>query len=237
MKFFRKTCVCTKIELLKWLKQDKLDSILKHWSNKTHLHKQWHNFGSYYTTVAEISKNIPTSWGSIMYSSFFEYLNRLTYSHKSQITFYLRGLFYYSFYYFIILSINVYLKPPNTNIVLLIWYLLTAYGDAKCNTIIMTCSQWHDCLCKVIRAYFKSSFTEIYLFKVKNGSTRKRCEMCSMLTEETPDRRHERCSDIFKCQLWTYFTFFKVSLSLTLNKIMFTGFIVQTLLIDFILMR
>ena len=30
----------------------------------------------------------------------------------------------------------------------------------------------------------------IYLFKVKNGSTRKNCEICSKLTVKTPERRH-----------------------------------------------
>ena len=30
----------------------------------------------------------------------------------------------------------------------------------------------------------------IYLFKVNNKNTRKRCEICSQLTIKTPDRRH-----------------------------------------------
>ena len=32
--------------------------------------------------------------------------------------------------------------------------------------------------------------TNIYLFKVSNKNTRKRCEICSKLTIKTPERRH-----------------------------------------------
>ena len=31
--------------------------------------------------------------------------------------------------------------------------------------------------------------TNIYLFKVNNRNTRKRCEICSKLTTKTPERR------------------------------------------------
>ena len=32
--------------------------------------------------------------------------------------------------------------------------------------------------------------TNIYLFKVNNGNTKKRCKMCSKLTIKAPERRH-----------------------------------------------
>ena len=37
----------------------------------------------------------------------------------------------------------------------------------------------------------------IYLFKVNNRNTRRRYEICSKLTIKTPERRHQRRSDVF----------------------------------------
>ena len=37
----------------------------------------------------------------------------------------------------------------------------------------------------------------IYLFKVNNRNTRTRCEICSKLTINTPERRHWRRSGVF----------------------------------------
>ena len=37
----------------------------------------------------------------------------------------------------------------------------------------------------------------IYLLKVNNGNTRKRCEICSKLTTTTPEQRHCRRSGVF----------------------------------------
>ena len=45
----------------------------------------------------------------------------------------------------------------------------------------------------------------IYLFKVNNRNTTKRCEICSKLTIKTPTRRHWRRSGFFG-GFWTYFT-------------------------------
>ena len=36
-----------------------------------------------------------------------------------------------------------------------------------------------------------------YIFKVNNRNTRKRCEICSKLTINTPERRHRRRSGVF----------------------------------------
>ena len=33
----------------------------------------------------------------------------------------------------------------------------------------------------------------IYMFKVNNGNTRTRCEICSKLTIKTPERRQLKC--------------------------------------------
>ena len=45
----------------------------------------------------------------------------------------------------------------------------------------------------------------IYLFKVNNRNTTKRCEICSKLTIKTPTWRHWRRSGFFG-GFWTYFT-------------------------------
>ena len=44
---------------------------------------------------------------------------------------------------------------------------------------------------------FDSYPANIYLFKVNNKNTRKRCEICSKLTVKTPERRHLGCPDVF----------------------------------------
>ena len=44
---------------------------------------------------------------------------------------------------------------------------------------------------------FDSNTAGIYLFKVNNRNTRTRCEICSKLTINTPERRHWRRSGVF----------------------------------------
>ena len=58
----------------------------------------------------------------------------------------------------------------------------------------------------------------IYLFKVNNRNTRKRCETCSKLTIKTPERRQWRCSGVFIVNFERILLFFLVFLLLTLNK-------------------
>ena len=58
----------------------------------------------------------------------------------------------------------------------------------------------------------------IYLFKVNNRSTRKRCEICSKLTIETPERRQWRLSGIFIVNFENISHLLLVFLLLTLNK-------------------
>ena len=43
----------------------------------------------------------------------------------------------------------------------------------------------------------------IYLFKVNNRNTRKRCDICSKLTIKTSERRHRRRSDVFNVLMLT----------------------------------
>ena len=63
-----------------------------------------------------------------------------------------------------------------------------------------------------------ASPVNIYLFKVNNRNTRKRCKICSKLTINTPERRHWHCSDIFIVNFEHISHLFLVFLMLTLNK-------------------
>ena len=57
--------------------------------------------------------------------------------------------------------------------------------------------------------FAKKLTANFYLFKVNNGNTRKKCEICSLLTLKTIERR--RTGDVvlvFLLYLWTYFTSF-----------------------------
>ena len=58
---------------------------------------------------------------------------------------------------------------------------------------------------------------DIYLLKVNNRNTRARCEICSKLTINTPERRLWRCSDVFSVNFEHISYLVLVSLPLTLN--------------------
>ena len=45
--------------------------------------------------------------------------------------------------------------------------------------------------------FCQSILANIYLLKVSNRNTTRRCEICSKLTTKTPDRRKRRRSDVF----------------------------------------
>ena len=64
---------------------------------------------------------------------------------------------------------------------------------------------------------------KIYLFKVINGNTRKRCEICSRLAIKTPERRHWRRSGVFIVNFEHISHLFLLFLLLTLNKSMLAG--------------
>ena len=58
----------------------------------------------------------------------------------------------------------------------------------------------------------------IYLLKVNNRNTRTRCEICSKLTINTPERRHWRPSGVFIVNFEHISHLVLVFLLLTLNK-------------------
>ena len=58
----------------------------------------------------------------------------------------------------------------------------------------------------------------IYLLKVNNRNTRTRCEICSKLTINTPERRHWRRSGVFLVNFEHISHLVLVFLLLTLNK-------------------
>ena len=58
----------------------------------------------------------------------------------------------------------------------------------------------------------------IYLFKVNNRNTRARCEICSKLTINTPERRQWRRSGVFIVNFKHISHLFLVFLLLTLSR-------------------
>ena len=74
-------------------------------------------------------------------------------------------------------------------------------------------------LCKTLPKRLKFNKGDIYIFKVKKNSTRKRCEICSKLTIKTPNGT----TFIVLVSLllsWTYFTPWSSFSILTLNNFM-----------------
>ena len=67
----------------------------------------------------------------------------------------------------------------------------------------------------VISKYYPAN---IYLFKVNNRNSRKKCGICSKLTIKTPERRHWRRSDVFIVNFEHISHLFLVFLLFTLNK-------------------
>ena len=73
---------------------------------------------------------------------------------------------------------------------------------------------------KTIRIFYSAN---IYLFKVNNRNTRKRCEIFSKFTIKTPERRQWRRSGVFIVNFENISHIFLVFLLLTLNKQMLVG--------------
>ena len=63
-----------------------------------------------------------------------------------------------------------------------------------------------------------ANLANIYLFKVTNKNTRKRCEIYSKLTIKTPERRQRRYSGVFMVNFEYISQLFLVFLLVTLNK-------------------
>ena len=82
------------------------------------------------------------------------------------------------------------------------------------------------CICRVsyrltrlvYRSNVKPCSASIYLFKVNNRNTRKRCETCSKLTIKTTERRQWSCSGVFIVNFEYIWHLFLLFLLLTLNK-------------------
>ena len=70
----------------------------------------------------------------------------------------------------------------------------------------------------VIEYYYKSNPVGIYLLKVNNRNTSTRCEICSKLTINTPERRQWRRSGVFIVNFEHISHLVLVFLLLTLNK-------------------
>ena len=51
------------------------------------------------------------------------------------------------------------------------------------------------------------------MLKVKNGITRKRCEICSKLTIKTPERRHADFEQLFVCLNLVCYALYEVAFS------------------------
>ena len=64
----------------------------------------------------------------------------------------------------------------------------------------------------------------IYMFKVNNWNSRKRCDIFSKLNIKIPERRHRRCSSVFSVNFKHMSCLFLEFLLLTLNMCLFTGF-------------
>ena len=76
-----------------------------------------------------------------------------------------------------------------------------------------------NCSCKHIKTKLEiANPAGIYLLKVNNRNTRTRCEICSKLTINTPERRHWRRSGVFIVNFEHISHLVLVFLLLTLNK-------------------
>ena len=64
---------------------------------------------------------------------------------------------------------------------------------------------------------------DIYLLKVKNRNTRKRCKICSKKMIKTPERRHNRRSIVFIVNFEYISRLVLVFLLLTLNMLLSAG--------------
>ena len=68
------------------------------------------------------------------------------------------------------------------------------------------------------RTFGNNDPSSIYLFKVNNRITGKRCEICSKLTRKSPELRKRRRSGVFVVKLEHISHLFLVFLLFTLNK-------------------
>ena len=91
-------------------------------------------------------------------------------------------------------------------------YLNSSYGNRM--LAIKSWEQWYQVcfrlsLNKFLHAISSNNLLSVnpagnYMFKVSNGNTRLRCEICSKLTRKTPERRQASFRCLY-CEFWTYF--------------------------------
>ena len=123
-----------------------------------------------------------------------------------------------------LLLINNFVMPlsslsfVNSRYVLAFWYYLEIMPDAlSVVSIVNRCNRKKILSLRENCNPIKHP-DNIYLFKVNDRNTRKRCEICSKLTIKTPERLQRRRYDVFivKSEHFSYI-FLKLTLS-TLNK-------------------
>ena len=81
---------------------------------------------------------------------------------------------------------------------------------------------WIRNIIRIINLYMK---TYIYLFKVSNRNTRKRCEICSKLTIKTTKQSQEGHSGVFIVNFKHILHFFSSVSIVDLNRQIFAGFL------------
>ena len=103
---------------------------------------------------------------------------------------------------------------------------LNKLHEYACNMIHLRKARW-----QVTKTWFRKIIAipvyhvsaNIFLFKFNNRSTRKKCERCSRLKIEIPERRLWPGSDVFIVNFEHIWHFFLMLLLLTLNKSMLSG--------------
>ena len=87
---------------------------------------------------------------------------------------------------------------------------MTIKLQLKIGQSLITCLEW--------KGLQQTNPAGIYLFKVNNRNTRTRCEICSKLTINTPERRQWRRSGVFIVNFEHISHLVLVFLLLTLNR-------------------
>ena len=87
-------------------------------------------------------------------------------------------------------------------------FLLALY-DKRCRYVFQTLVCYRSLLLIAFSIVNYELTSNIYLFKINNRKARKKCEICSKLTINTPERRRRRASLwCFYCEFLTYFKAF-----------------------------
>ena len=87
-----------------------------------------------------------------------------------------------------------------------------------------TRATWIDEIGVLFMLYLTKFPANIYLFKITNRNTRKRCELCSQLTIKIPEPSHWGRSVVFIVNSEHILHLFLVFLLVALNKQMLAGF-------------